>query len=98
MNNENNTKRGLPQELPEELLADVVAGDGKYSDKGYPQVQDIYGTCEKYVYRHDGERINGNPDDCMRCRYFRFEMGAYGEYTPYCTYPDDWTYKYYSLD
>lgn len=97
MNNENNTKKGIPQELPEELLAQI-SGGGKYSDRGYKVLDGYYGTCEKYVYRHDGEQTNRNPDDCMRCRYFRFEMGAYGEYTPYCTYPDDWTYKYYSLD
>ena len=94
MDNENNTKKGIPQELPEELLADV-GGGGRYSGKGYKPLGNIYGRCEKYVYRkaEDGWE-NENPDDCLRCRYFRVEMGAYNDYTPYCTYPDDWTFQY----
>ena len=96
MDDENNTKKGLPQELPEELLADV-GGGGKYpgySGKGYKVLSDKYGICEKYQYRYAPEGWeNKNPDDCLRCRYFRFDMGAYNDYTSYCTYPDDYTVR-----
>ena len=89
MDNENNTKKGLPQELPEELLADV-SGGGKYSDKGYKELDGYYGICEKYQYRYQGEEENVNPDDCLRCRYFRIET-HYRYFVRYCTYPDDYT-------
>ena len=90
MNNENNTKKGIPQELPEELLADIAGGGGKYSDKGYKVLDGYYGICEKYQYRYAPEEWeNEYSDDCLRCRYFRREATYYP--TLYCTYPDDYT-------
>lgn len=90
MDNESNAKKGLPQELPEELLADV-SGGGWYSDKGYKELGGYYGICEKYQYRYAPEGWeNENPDDCLRCRYFRIEVRGY-YHTLYCTYPDDYT-------
>ena len=93
MDNENNAKKGLPQELPEELLADV-GGGGKYSGKGYKVLYDYYGICEKYQYRYHGEEENENPDDCLRCRYFRIEDHLGYNCVLFCTYPDDYTFRY----
>lgn len=55
-------------------------------------MSDIYGRCNHYEYRweHRGW-VNENPDDCLRCKYFRVEATSEdGDCIPYCTYPDDY--------
>lgn len=97
MDNENNTKREIPQELPDELLASLAAGSEYIrTDDLFLPLPDITQGCTRYALkpgsRDQGEAIKRLIYPCKYCKYCKeFYRDMYDQHYKCCTYPEDYS-------
>lgn len=96
MDNENNTKREITEELPDENLTSLAAG-GEYMriDKMFPRSPSTMQGCERFELKPgaDGPFSNIKNYD-WPCAYCKYGKWVYHDRLCYsfncCTYPEDY--------